>query len=88
MLESRETPAPNELNVNSSHEQQIESLKNSVSVEAVGAGKVRRYFLCVAKAFTLQPDDANMNALCRSFYNMTVLGRHFMTVYMLELLDS
>ncbi|KAK8073324.1 hypothetical protein PG994_004223 [Apiospora phragmitis] len=80
VLEVRAAPVPTEL-LHATREKQLEELRN-VTAEVMGPGKVRRCFICVAKAMTLLPDDENINGLCRDFTNFSALGRHFTTVHL------
>ncbi|KAI0855985.1 C2H2 finger domain protein [Xylaria cubensis] len=60
-----------------------EELKRSVSAQGMGGGdKVRRCFICVAKALTLSPTEPQFNTLCNDFYGRRALGRHLAEVHM------
>ncbi|KAJ8132542.1 hypothetical protein O1611_g1081 [Lasiodiplodia mahajangana] len=63
-----------------------EDLKRMVSAESIGgAEKVRKCFICVAKALTLSPTEPLFDSLCNDFYNRSVLGRHFIRVHLRKL---
>lgn len=59
-------------------------LKASVYVRQPGE-RLRRCFLCVAKALTLPPNDAQISVLCRTYYNAGGVTRHFRSVHLANL---
>ncbi|KAI0465727.1 hypothetical protein F4859DRAFT_507826 [Xylaria cf. heliscus] len=58
-----------------------EQLWRSTFVSTMGIRKVRKCFVCVAKALTLEPNDPIFETLCRDFANPTVAARHFLRVH-------
>ncbi|KKY30884.1 putative c2h2 finger domain-containing protein [Diaporthe ampelina] len=67
---------------NSEPVEDLESTKRSVFVETVQGGRVRRCFLCVAKAFQLGQRHRRFYELCHNFYDHSVVARHLISVHL------
>ncbi|KAI1748309.1 hypothetical protein F4782DRAFT_534528 [Xylaria castorea] len=71
-------PMPKELKASSKSDlSPIEQLRRSVDVRYAGKKEILRCFICIRKAVTLSPDDANLPSLCRHFNKYSDLVRHF-----------
>lgn len=84
VLDARVPPPPPEL-------EQIESaadkLRLSVFVTAPGQ-RLRRCFICVAKALGLAPDDPDVKSLCRPHSTAFSMTRHFRNVHLSHMEDN
>lgn len=65
---------------------QAEELRRSVFVTKKGE-RIKRCFVCVAKALTLPPNDPNIPDLCRWFAGERETGRHFRRFHVSRLSD-
>lgn len=63
-------------------EEQLKQFRREVFVSTMGRDKVRRYFLCIARAIYCEPDDPNLADLCRDFSTGPSLGRYFRNYHM------
>ncbi|KAI8954520.1 C2H2 finger domain protein [Xylaria longipes] len=58
-----------------------EQLWRSTFVSTMGKRKVRKCFVCVAKALTLEPNNPNFEALCRDFSTPSAAANHFLRIH-------
>lgn len=88
VLDERVPPPPPELQRAESAGGQgllvSDELKRSVMVQTPGE-RLRRCFICVSKALTLPPNNPNIKALCRTYYNAGGVTRHFRSAHLSRL---
>jgi len=74
VTEANRPPPPAEFAQGGSQRQQLREIKKSILVKSVGEGKVRRCFLCVAKALSLGRTHKSFYELCREYCSRTPAG--------------
>lgn len=82
VIEDRRAPPPVEFEQYQTYEQQMDEIRKSTLVSAVGATKIRRCFLCVIKATELGKGHARLDKLCRNFFDKSTLSRHFISFHL------
>lgn len=86
LMGKREPPPPPEfVQLASDPLKLAQNFRNSVFGSV---GEIRKCFICIAKALTLYPDDPNLGALTRSFYDRNSLSRHFTSVHLSTIDDD
>lgn len=84
VTEARKQPPPVELQrTDLSPKDRLHMIRQSVYAGHIGEGQVRRCFLCVTKACNiLGPTHLIFDDLCRSFYSVHTLARHFIGTHL------
>lgn len=72
----------------SSLEEQRKLLRDSVYVKTMGRGNVRKCYVCVGKAMTLQPNDPKHADLVRDFGFRHTLLTHFTNIHLSRILEN
>lgn len=69
-------------------EQERQKLRDAVYLNVMGKGNIRKCYICVAKAMSLQPDDPTYADLTRDFSFRNALIKHFNKTHLSRMLEE